>query len=204
MTKHCTLWALRDRPWHLPYNGQVHLLPKRYCWLSLRDLRAHPIWNSKWEVPLQGALCLLCSPAAREKQSPAVFPRNGPWWVLWVMGRSQIEGNLQDFKPKLWFDLNFYPPKICSWKITSFSFAISSSDLTIYESLQIPVTFIVQILMSLISYVWSTCLYCFSSKILNWNNSPYSGEQKGLGPMPCFAWGLSTVFSFLKKSDTIN
>lgn len=70
------------RPWHLPSNGQVHFLNKKYCWLSLLGLRAASIWNPKGKVPLQGAFCLLCSPAAQEKQSPAVLPRSGPWWVL--------------------------------------------------------------------------------------------------------------------------
>lgn len=58
------------------------------------------------------------------------------------------------------------------------------------KDLQIPVTFIVQILMSLILCVQSTCLYCFSSEILNFSMlkefSIFWGAE-GLGPVPCFA-----------------
>lgn len=132
----------------------------------------HPIWHSKWKVPLQGSFCLLCSPTAQEKQSPAVFPRSRPWWVLCCgHGQEPERGKFAGWILSLSCDLIsiFTPSQKSFKKLHLFFFALSSSNLTRYENLQTLVTFIVQILMSLILYVWSICLYCFPSKILNFS-----------------------------------
>lgn len=157
-------------------------------------------------MPLQGAFCLLCSPTAQEKQSPAMFPRSGPWWVPCCGHGQEPEGGKFAGWAVIWFE--FLPPKnLFLKKITSFSFALSSSNLTIYESSQIPVTFIVQILMSLVLYVQSTCLYCFSSKILNFSMLKefsifWGAEGSWPSALLCLRpqqpWCFS-VFSFLKK-----
>lgn len=125
----------RHQPWHLPSNDQVHLLPKKYYWLFLNVLRAPcEIPNGRYHCREHSVCCVLQQlRRSRALQGSPGADHGGCCAV--GMGRSHREEN---------FDLNFCPPKICSLKnITSFSLTLSSSDLTIYESLQIPVTSVV-------------------------------------------------------------
>lgn len=125
MAKHCTLWVLRapawllppslppqDQPWHLPSNDQVHLLPKKYCWLFLNVLRAPTeIPNGRYDCREHSVCCVLQQlRRSRALQGSPGADHGGCCAV--GMGRSQREENLQ---AGLFF-FNFCPPKICSLK----------------------------------------------------------------------------------------
>lgn len=157
MTKHCTLCVLRahgehtsqprhlpgssrppwDRPWHLPYNDQVHLLPEKRCWLSLHDLRAASNLKFQMEGALGVAGSVLSAVFSSSSGEPEPCSVPQEWAVvgavLWAWaGAREREICRLDFELVIWFE--FLPPKNLFFKkIASFSLALSSRNLTINE-----------------------------------------------------------------------
>lgn len=102
----------QDQPWHLPSNDQVHLLPKKYCWLFLNVLRApSEIPNGRYDCREHSVCCVLQQLRRSRALRGSPGADHGGCCAV-GMGRSQREENLQAG----FFFLNFCPPKICSLK----------------------------------------------------------------------------------------